>query len=211
MKIPVPLACVSLVALPILGFGAGCGRATKPAPGLPVGASAFRFVEAPPSPSVRGRVRAGDEIPVEQPLEVLVKARPIPPLVTPAYPENQLGKVRQPVVVAVQLRLDEHGRVSEVRDSLATVSIGGEQTEVFRSVVEEAVRQWRFHPAEVRQVVRRSNGSAGGTYWDTLAVRPTDDACDVAFTFTLKGVVLGGPGVDAEKSRAIPSAAGVRR
>lgn len=173
-----------------LGFAAGCqhGR-VKSAPPAPVqGASAFQFVEQPLAPASGAATEAVQL--VLEPVDVKYKAEPIAPLATPVYPRAALGRMRVPMMVGVRISVDGTGRVAHVGGSLVAFSSGGEFAEEFRAAVEAAMAEWRFKPAEIRQLVPQKGKSGRGGYWQVTRVQPTDDAFDVAFTFSSKGEVL---------------------
>lgn len=178
-----------------VGFGvmaaavvAGCQHARQAPRPDPVGVSAFRFVEPPLIAAKSSQLVSVDE-PDPRPMEVKFKSQPRPPLATPVYPPTLLGRVRLPVAVGVRLSVDGEGRVTQVSESLAALSSGGEFAEEFRVAVEVAVRQWRFQPAEIRSIVQMKSATGRGSYWQTLDKRPVEDAVDVAFVFTAAGEV----------------------
>jgi hypothetical protein len=173
-----------------LGLAAGCQHARViSAPRAPVsGASSFQFVEQPLA-AAAGEVAQLMTM-VREPMDVKYKAEPIEPLATPVYPRAALGRVRVPMMVGVRISVDGTGRVAQVGGSLVAFSSGGEFAEEFREAVEAAMAQWRFHPAELRHLVPKTGKSGRGGYWQVTQVQPTDDAFDVAFTFSTKGEVL---------------------
>jgi hypothetical protein len=181
---------ISVLALILV---AGCQQVVRVAPKRAEGASGFKFVEGslgqlrhPPVEDLAALVPGTPGTPIE----IKLKANPIRPLATPAYPPALLGRVRLPVAVGVHITVDETGRVAHVGPSLVAFSTGGEWAGEFREAVEAALAQWRFRPAEIRGIVQKQEESGRGSYWLTLSKRPVDDAFDVAFTFTATGEVV---------------------
>ncbi len=80
--------------------------------------------------------------------------------------------------------------MGRVEDSLVAISMGGEFVQEFRTALEAAVRQWRFEPAEIHRILRKTNDSGRGSYWLLMSKRPIEDEFDVACTFTATGAVL---------------------
>ncbi len=170
---------------------AGCQHATKPVARPAVeGASAFSFVERPVSAAAGPGAVTQIAALVWEPVDVKVKAEPIEPLATPVYPRIALGRVRMPMTVGVRIYVDATGRVADVGASMVAFSTGGELAEEFRAAVDEALAQWRFTPAEFRHMVPRTGRNGLGRGWQVTRTQPTDDAFDLAFTFTTKGDVV---------------------
>lgn len=172
-----------------LGAGAlstGCHHAVRPTL-APTGRSGFQFVDRPvPAGAAHGTLQPA----VREPVDVKVRAEPIEPLATPAFPRALLGRASTPVAVGVRVGLGPDGRVQEVGPSLVAFSSGGEHAEVFRAAVEAAVARWRFRPAEIRRLEPRTGAPGIGEYWQVVRAQPTEDAFDVLFTFTSTGEVV---------------------
>lgn len=163
---------------------AACQQAPPPFQGE--GSSSFTFI-TPPEPEAASKGQAeGTEDAV---VETLLLAVPIEPLARPEYPRSVLGRERLPVSVGVRIVVDETGRVADVRPSLAAFSSPSAQLSEFRSAVEEAVRQWRFRPAELRRL-KRAVDAEGRPGWALLGRQPAECAFDVAFVFQATGEVL---------------------
>lgn len=163
----------------------GC-RHVAPPVSVPVGMSGFQFVERPiPARAGYGTLQPA----VREPVDTKVRAEPIAPLATPAYPRALLGRADAPVAVGVRVGIGRDGRVQDLGPSLVAFSSGGEHAEVFRAAVEAAVVQWRFRPAEIRRLEPRTGGPGLGDYWQVVRAQPTEDAFDVCFTFTSTGEV----------------------
>ena len=108
----------------------------------------------------------------------------------PAYPKNALAKRAGDALVGVELTVDIDGRVASVAPSLATLSTPGPFAAEFRDAVEDAVRQWRFRPAEIRHLELIK--AAGGDYLRLASVEKVEWKFDVQFTFTAAGEVRPG-------------------
>ncbi len=113
--------------------------------------------------------------------------RPIGELELPDYPEKALKTRFGSVVVAVRVSLDATGLVAEIKDSPAGVSTGGRFAAEFRSAVEEAVRQWKFQPAEYRQYEdgKDMNGDGRPDYMILISAKPVPVYFDVRFDFSI--------------------------
>ena len=167
---------------------AGCQHATTPVARPAEGASMFSFVERP---VVAATEPTAQLLPMaREPVEVKTKAEPLEPLATPVYPRRALGRVPLPMMVGVRINVDASGRVAHVGASLVTFSTGGEYAEEFRAAVEAALALWRFRPAEMRHLEPRPGRGGQGGYWQVTRAEPTEDAFDLAFTFTAKGDVI---------------------
>ncbi|MBI5770072.1 MAG: energy transducer TonB [Verrucomicrobia bacterium] len=162
----------------------GCRHAM---PAAAEGASSFSFV-APPPASRPPQKKAGP--PGVAPLrrEVVVPPRPIGTLVTPVYPRAALARRAGEAMVGVQLTLGLDGRVNDVTTSLAALSSPGPLAGEFRAAVEEAVRQWRFHPAEIRQIETVKH--AQGDYLHLAGTEKIEWRFDVQFRFSASGAVV---------------------
>jgi hypothetical protein len=180
-------------ALALLGFAAvglaGCQHAVT-APSLS-GQSAFRFVEAPVQADVSA-AKAQILAAPREPIEGILPAEPILPLIPPTYPRVALGTHAAPVVVGVRINVDANGGVTSVGPSLVSFSTPTPRAGAFYAAVEEAVTQWRFEPAEWRHLVPMTNNRGAG-YWKVTRAEKTDYAFDLAFTFTTTGDVLPVP------------------
>ena len=177
------LCTVSVSMLALLVVQSGCQRA--PASTRLTGASTFRILERPPAPPATGTPTVATG-PFE-PTDVVVAAQPLGPLASPVFPPAALGKLRAPVLVGVQIVVDDSGRVARIGPSLRALSTAGSQTADFQNAVEEAVAQWRFRPAEKRWM-RPVKGSLGQEdFWLITRVEQTEFAFDVSFAFTASG------------------------
>lgn len=163
----------------------GCHRAAV-APPSPVGRSAHAFLEPPAPPLAKGRVETSAEL---QPTDVLLLAKPIPPLRDPAYPVEALGSSGLPVVIHVRIVVDDKGSVSDVRASPLRVSTPTRHFDRFFAEIEAALRDWRFRPAVLRHLVPVKDGD-GAAHWVVARANPTDCTFDVAFTFNATGDVV---------------------
>jgi TonB family protein len=126
-------------------------------------------------------------------------------LATPVYPSEALKGRSGRVTVGVSITVDAEGRVSAIGSSLATFSTPSPHGPAFRQAVETAVRQWRFHPAQLQQMETKK-ASDGGDILVLKAVEPTDWTFDVAFTFTASGDVWSGldhQGIEEKRSDGI--------
>jgi outer membrane biosynthesis protein TonB len=71
----------------------------------------------------------------------------------PPYPPRALaGGIVGLARVAVNVTIDREGRVMQISPSFAALSTFGPYADDFREAVERALREWRFYPAEVRQI-----------------------------------------------------------
>jgi len=168
----------------LLGFAAGCQSPRAP---VPEGQSTFRFLEppAPPSPP-----RIGTPSEQLQPRVILVEAKPRKPLATPIFPAAALGRHAAIASVAVRITVDTDGRVSAVGPSMLAISTPGPFAHEFRGAVEDAVRQWRFTPAEIRHLEPAKEEGKTVNYWNVTSSEKVEASFDVAFTFTATGDVM---------------------
>ncbi len=174
----------SVVILCAPAILSGC-RHTAVAPSAPdEGASSYRFLDPAPSPAKKKEASIGAPRPTMQ----AINAQPILPLAKPVYPPVALAAHAGMATVGVRLVVDTAGRVSEVRPSLAILSMPSPFAAEFRAAVEAAVAQWRFRPAEIRQLelVR----DPGGDFNRVTSREKIEWAFDVEFTFNATGDVL---------------------
>ncbi len=163
---------------------AGC-RHTAVAPAAPdEGSSSYRFLTPDPASSKK----AGVGIPGPQPLVQTINAQPILPLAVPVYPPVALKARAGMATVGVRITVDTAGRVENVQPSLALVTIPAAFSAEFQAAVEEAVKQWRFRPAEFRQLELVKD--PGGDFQRVVKRENVAWAFDVEFTFNATGDVL---------------------
>lgn len=164
---------------------AGCGHVAESRP-VADGGSSHRFVEPE---GIAGRAAARSPSEVREPVETIERPRPIEPLVAPIYPAEARGNQKVPVTIGVRLTVAVDGTVSDVGQSLRVLALPGPGAEAFRAAVEDAVRQWRFVPAEWRRMVPRTGGPQG-EYWQVTKAEKREAQVDVEFTFTASGEVV---------------------
>lgn len=163
----------------------GCGQVAE-SPRVAGGGSSYRFVEPE---GVAGRAVRQSPGEVREPVETIERPQPIEPLVEPVYPAEARGRQKVPVTIGVRLTVAVDGTVSDVAQSLRVLAAPGPASEAFRAAVEEAVRQWRFVPAEWRRMVPRTGGPQG-EYWQVTKAEKREAQVDVEFTFTASGEVV---------------------
>lgn len=180
----------STLGFVVLGVGvvlAGCRHAAvAPAANASEGASSYRFIDHSPPPAKK-KVEAstsGEPPPSVQTLN----AQPIMPLATPVYPAAALAARAGMATVGVRIVVDATGAVSEVRPSFAILSMPSPFAAEFREAVETAVTQWRFHPAEMRQLELVND--PGGDFKRVVKREKIAWAFDVEFAFKATGDVL---------------------
>lgn len=162
----------------------GCQHARKEPP--PAGTSAHRFVTP-----VTVDVEAKPVWPTESqpPVEVVQPAEPIEPLAQPLYPVAARGRQSMPATVGVRIVIDKTGRVAEVRHSPLAFTTPGPYATEFYAAVENALKRWRFVPAQ-RQKMTPMQGGSAGRYWHVMKLGPSTDQLDVQFIFTASGEVV---------------------
>jgi TonB family protein len=117
-----------------------------------------------------------------------INAQPILPLAAPVYPPVALKARAGMATVGVRITVDPTGRVENVQPSLALVTIPAAFAAEFQAAVEEAVKQWRFRPAEFRQLELVKD--PGGDFQRVVKRENVAWAFDVEFTFNVTGDVL---------------------
>lgn len=119
--------------------------------------------------------------------EEVIPPRPIGELKGPAYPERPLKAKHGAASVVVRVFLDAEGFVTDVKDSPISSSTGGSFSAEFRSAVEDAVRQWKFQPAEYRQYEQGKdlNGDGKPDYMVLVASKPVPVHFDARFDFSI--------------------------
>ena len=82
------------------------------------------------------------------------------------------------------------GCVADMGASFATLSTPTPWVAEFRAAVEDAVKQWRFRPAEIRQLelVKADDGD----YQRVARREKAEWTFDVEFTFSATGEVVSG-------------------
>ena len=168
----------------VLGAMIGCHHA----PRAIEGSSAFTFVEPPPPPTPLKPKRESSEEARRQ-IEALLVAAPIQPLAKPVYPPAALGRERMPVFVGVRITVDAEGRVADIRASPVVLSTPTPRADEFRAAVEDALRQWRFRPAELRKLAPVVD-APGAPAWALVSREKTDYVFDVSFFFQSTGEVV---------------------
>jgi hypothetical protein len=151
------------------------------------GESQFAFLE---TPVARTPPKAEISTGPRQPADVLVPAEPMHPLSKPVYPSAALGRQKTPVFVGVCITVDAAGNVADIGPSLRAFSSPGPFAEEFRAAVEDAVRRWRFTPAEKRHLKPGAAPPGKDDYWVVTRAEKTDYTFDLSFTFTTSGDVL---------------------
>jgi hypothetical protein len=176
------VALLSLHALAVVG----CHYAPSA-----VGKSAFHFVDPQtPKSAARGAVYT---LPDDTPQTFVEPAKPVEPLVTPAYPAGALGSSAGPILVGVTLSVDASGNVTDVQQSWKTFTSPGRYESDFRAAVDAAVRQWRFDPAQI-QVIQRVQRAGRPDQYVVRRSDPTDWTFEVVFTFNDSGAVAANLG-----------------
>jgi hypothetical protein len=132
-----------------------------------------------------------------QPVDVLVPADAVLPLVLPIYPKAALAAKAGVATVGVKITVDANGRVSDVGPSLVAFSTPGPHATEFREAVEAAVAQWKFVPAEIRHLVPMKGGEK--EFWAVTRTDKTEWTCDVVFTFNADGGVVSGAPVPGRR------------
>ena len=181
---PVATIVMGGALLGILG-GVGCKHAPW---GEVRGSTSFRVVEPrrPPPPP------ASDKEMVEPVKRSIYRdAEAIHPLVMPVYPAAALAARAGAATVGVRVTVDAGGAVTEVRPSMLAVTLTPpEFAEAFRDAVEVAVRQWKFAPARVLYLERRTEGEF--THDWVAHTEMIEAEFDLAFTFTPSGKIEAG-------------------
>jgi hypothetical protein len=177
----------ALLAIQFLA-ASGCGRhrsaAAPPAPEHVQGLSALTIL----TPG-----RSGEDTSDAKYQEVL-PPRPIEELKGPSYPEQPLKDRYGAAVVGVRVFLDADGRVIDIEDSPVCPSTAGRYSEQFRSAVADAIRLWKFKPAEYRQYDKGKdlNGDGKPDYMVLVDSKPVPVHFDARFDFSIvkgKGLV----------------------
>jgi hypothetical protein len=171
----------------LLTVSAGCRHTPGPAAS---GTSDYRFVEPPPAAPSTGSAEVAAE-----PAKRLQfrEARPIEPLIMPAYPARALAAKAGATTVGVHVTLDEHGVITDIRASIWVVSFPGPFSEDFRAAVDAALRQWRFEPAETVELEQEEK--EGSSPLRVLKREKVATEFDVAFDFAPGGGTARVPGV----------------
>ncbi len=167
-----------------------CGGCRHVAPAAPTGNSEFVFIATPEAEPSKMKIAAGEGPRV--PVDVMVRAEAIGPLQKPTYPRVALGQVTGPMMVGVRLTVGADGRVNQVGSSGRALTTPGRYAADFYSAVEDAVKDWRFTPAERRHLVPVAARERQDDYWVVKRAEKTDDVVDVSFTFNASGEVSSG-------------------
>jgi len=142
----------------------------------------------------RSAAETEDPRPADSKYRELLPPRPIGELKGPTYPEEPLRDGYGAAVVVVRVFLDADGSVVDIEDSPVSPSTGGRYSAQFRSTVEEAVRQWKFQPAEYRRYDQGKdlNGDGKPDYMVLVDSKPVPVHFDARFDFSIikgKGLV----------------------
>jgi hypothetical protein len=149
------------------------------------GTSAYKFIDPALPPSKKKNEAS---ISAARPTTQTINAQPIMPLATPIYPLAALAARAGMATVGVRIIVDVDGRVAETQPSLAILSMPSMFAAEFREAVDAAVVQWRFHPAELRQLELVTD--PGGDFMRVASREKVPWAFDVEFTFNATGNVL---------------------
>ena len=152
------------------------------------GRSSFTFVE--PLPVKTGEARVAE--PSNEPIivERFAEAEPIEPLVPAVYPRIA-RRPPAPVTVGVEITVDPKGNVTDVGPSLQEIPITVLSDDQFYHAVREAVKQWRFRPAQrYRMRVPRVSEGGGAPY--EISRETVECKFILRFTFTPTGAVSFG-------------------
>ncbi len=172
------------VLLGIVG-GSGCKHAPK---SEAHGSTSFRVVDPPRPPPPQA---SGKEMVEPVSRSIYRDAEAIYPLVMPVYPPAALATRAGAVTVGVRVTVDANGAVANVRPSMLAVTITPREfAEAFRGAVEVAVRQWKFAPARLLYLERRTEGEF--TFDWVTSTELIEAEFDLAFTFTPSGEVEAG-------------------
>ena len=112
---------------------------------------------------------------------------PIGELSGPAYPEEPLKARYGDATVVVRVYLDAEGRIVDVTESPVCPSTGGRYSAQFRAAVLEAVRKWKFRPAEYRRYDpgKDLNGDGKPDYMVLVDSKPVPVHFDARFDFSI--------------------------
>ncbi len=164
----------------------GCGHTGTESAGT--GVSSFTIIEAGRA-ATDSKIIVGD-VGEPSPGKYNQDYNPAAPLKgqpLPVYPARALKAKAGAATVGVRVTVDKAGRVTEIGPSLLVFNTPGPWAEDFLEAVKEAVRQWKFRPAEILQVER---AEAPGLSYNRIARRePVESQIDLAFTFTATGGV----------------------
>lgn len=175
----------SLVGLGWVAMAAGCRHgAVSSTTGE--AQSSFRLI-APPPAVASPEAKASMSVSTRR--QIFTDAMPVLPLAPPVYPTVARPAKLGVVTVAVHLTIDVSGRVREVVPSVAGFSIPNRFSAEFFRAVEEAVAQWRFTPAEFKQL-EDAPGERGTSYLRVARQELIEAGCDVQFTFTDTGAIF---------------------
>ena len=177
---------VATIVMGGVWLGILCGSGCKHAPTDDAyGSSSFRVVESPrpPPPS------ASNQEMVEPVSRANYRdAQAIHPLVMPVYPPRALAARAGAAAIGVRVTVDSSGAVTDIRPSMLAVSVTPPGfADDFRAAVEVAVRQWKFAPARVLYLERRTEGEF--THDWVTRTEMIEAEFDLAFTFTPAGKV----------------------
>ncbi len=119
--------------------------------------------------------------------EEIVPPRPVGALETPAYPEAALKAHYGQATVAVRVFLDEAGSITGIQNAPCCPSTGGRFAAEFRSAVDDAIRHWKFQPAEYRRYAEGKdlNGDGKPDYQVVVTTKPVPVYIDVRFDFSI--------------------------
>ena len=118
----------------------------------------------------------------DQPHDLFLPARPLPPLALPAFPPRALAAHVGRTTLMLDLTIGPDGRVVGIVPALGGIPWLGPFAADFRAAAEATVAQWRFEPAQLRHVEPRKDD--GTTVWSVTRTQPVEMTVEVAVTFT---------------------------
>jgi hypothetical protein len=118
-----------------------------------------------------------------------VAPTPIGALKHPSYPEAARIAKFGAASIVVRVSLDAAGVVVDVADAPGAISTGGRFAKDFRSAAWEAVRQWKFRPAEWQECEdgKDLNGDGKPDYKIVISKKRVPTYFDVRFDFFIEG------------------------
>ncbi|WP_438482910.1 hypothetical protein [Oleiharenicola lentus] len=150
------------------------------------GSSVVKFI-APPDPIATNEV-VGASIPSLAPAIQYRDATPIGELANPVFPPAALKAFAGWAAVGLRIIVDESGSVSSIEPSILTLSTPGPFAAEFRRAAEDAIKQWKFKPAETRYL-EQASARDGTTWMRVVRTERMERVFDVSFTFNESGRV----------------------
>lgn len=175
---------IGLLAVELLG-GVGCQHVERTT--LKPEKTAFEFYGAGETVGPEKEAEAG-EVEGLRVGVILIRARPIEPLTLPEYPDIPAVERSRWVTVGVRLDIDREGRVIDTSPSVICITTPHPRLAAFREVIEAAVAQWRFIPAEERHM-EKVTAEDGTVFWRASRIEQVATSADISFTFTASGDV----------------------